>query len=174
MSKSPKSSLDKCLGPPVPCTQINKAAALGVWGQSPHTPPLGEKIEIQGPPVPCTQINETAALGVWGQGPHTPPLGEKIQDARVFMAFCDDTRLNILGLLRSGEKCAHALLAQVNVCQSTLSHHMKILVDSGVVTARKAGKWTYYSICESGRRYAAELLKTLCGMDTNAQCPSFG
>jgi len=38
---------------------------------------------------------------------------------------------------------------------------MKILIESGIVTARRVGKWTYYSICESGRRYAVELLRLL-------------
>ena len=88
----------------------------------------------------------------------TPYTGEGM---RVFSAFCDETRLKVLGLLRSGEKCANVLLEQVNIRQSTLSHHMKILVESGIIRARKAGKWTYYAISESGVKYAAELLKTL-------------
>jgi len=46
----------------------------------------------------------------------------------------------------NGEECACVLLERVSVSQSTLSHHMKILVDSGAVSARKEGKWTYYSI----------------------------
>jgi ArsR family transcriptional regulator len=80
------------------------------------------------------------------------------------MAFCDETRLKVLELLRSGEKCAGMLLEQVNVGQSTLSHHMKILVESGIVTTRKAGKWTYYSICEEGRQYALERLNLLTAL----------
>ncbi len=66
--------------------------------------------------------------------------------AKVFKAFCDETRLMVLSLLQSGEKCACVLLEKVNVGQPTLSHHMKILVDSGVVYARKQGKWTHYSL----------------------------
>ena len=85
--------------------------------------------------------------------------GTKI--ATVFTALCDETRVKVLELLRSGEQCAAVLLKQVNVGQSTLSHHMKILVESGVVTARRAGRRTYYSICENGRQYAAELLRQL-------------
>ena len=86
---------------------------------------------------------------------------------KVFMAFCDETRLKVLELLQDGEKCAGALLEQVSVGQSTLSHHMRILVESGVVTARKAGKWTYYSICEVGRQSAIELLKRLTAFRVN-------
>ena len=84
-----------------------------------------------------------------------------LDSTKVFKAFCDSTRLRVLEILRSGEKCASVLLEQVSVKQPTLSHHMKILVESGIVTARKAHKWTYYSICESGRQYACELLDKL-------------
>jgi ArsR family transcriptional regulator len=84
-----------------------------------------------------------------------------LNNATVFKAFCDETRLMVLSLLQSGEKCACELLEQVNVSQSTLSHHMKILVESGIVVARKDGKWTYYSISQEGSKTAIELLKSL-------------
>ena len=84
-----------------------------------------------------------------------------IENANVFKAFCDETRLIVLELLQSGEKCACVLLEEVNVGQSTLSHHMKILIDSGIVNARKAGKWTYYSINEDGSKRAVLLLRDL-------------
>ena len=82
-------------------------------------------------------------------------------DARVFKAFCDENRLQVLAMLRSGEKCACVLLEQLQISQSTLSHHMKILCDSGIVTARKDGKWTYYSISQEGSRRAEEMLREL-------------
>ena len=88
-------------------------------------------------------------------------MQKHVESARVFMAFCDETRLRVLELLRNGEMCASALLKQINVRQPALSHHMKVLVESGIITSRKAGKWTFYSICEGGRQYAAELLKML-------------
>jgi len=92
------------------------------------------------------------------------PIKNNIDDGindsvRVFSAFCDETRLRVLELLLGGEKCAAVLLGEVSIRQSTLSHHMKLLVESGVVKTRKSGKWTYYSISESGVRYAEELLK---------------
>lgn len=77
---------------------------------------------------------------------------------RIFKAFCDEKRLNILKLLQSGEKCACSLLEELDIGQSTLSHHMRILCDSGVVTARKQGKWSYYSINEQGVKNAKMLL----------------
>jgi len=89
-----------------------------------------------------------------------------LENAKVFKAFCDPTRLRVLSLLQGGEKCACVLLAEVEVGQPTLSHHMKILVASGVVSPRRAGKWTHYSICKAGSRHAVKLLRELttsCG-----------
>ncbi len=83
------------------------------------------------------------------------------EDAKVFKAFCDENRLQILEMLRSGEKCACKLLENLNIGQSTLSHHMKILCDSGIIEGRIEGKWTHYSISEEGSRYAKELLNAL-------------
>ena len=86
---------------------------------------------------------------------------QHLNNARVFKAFGDETRLRILSLLQSGEKCACVLVESVNVTQPTLSHHMRVLVDSGIVTARKEGKWTHYSISATGCEEAVVLLKKL-------------
>jgi ArsR family transcriptional regulator, arsenate/arsenite/antimonite-responsive transcriptional repressor len=83
------------------------------------------------------------------------------EDAKVFKAFCDENRLQILEMLRSGEKCACKLLDNLNIGQSTLSHHMKILLESGIVKSRIDGKWTHYSISEEGTSCAKELLNVL-------------
>ena len=82
-------------------------------------------------------------------------------DARIFKAFCDENRLQILELLRSGEKCACALLEQLHISQSTLSYHMRILCDSGIVSSRTEGKWTHYRICPEGSKRAQERLQAL-------------
>jgi len=95
------------------------------------------------------------------------------ENATIFKAFCDETRLMALSLLQNGEKCACELLEQVNVSQSTLSHHMKILVESGVVASRKEGKWMYYSISQEGSEKAISLLKELTELDqaeTKKEC----
>ncbi|WP_286978684.1 ArsR/SmtB family transcription factor [Aminobacterium sp. UBA5514] len=93
-------------------------------------------------------------------------MDTKYEDyAKVFKAFCDEKRLRILELLRSGEKCACKLLEDLDIGQSSLSYHMKILVESGVVESRQDGKWTHYTISEKGSDYAAELLKTLTTPD---------
>lgn len=77
---------------------------------------------------------------------------------KVFKAFCDERRLEILTLLQNGEKCACVLLEELEIGQSTLSHHMKILCDSGIVQGRKEGKWMHYSISKEGSDYAKELI----------------
>ena len=94
-------------------------------------------------------------------------------DAKVFKAFCDVNRLQILEQLRSGEKCSCVLLEKLQISQSTLSYHMKILCDSGVVVGRAEGKWTHYGISEAGARYAGELLDRLTQTNTgNSSCCS--
>ncbi|MCK9480029.1 MAG: metalloregulator ArsR/SmtB family transcription factor [Firmicutes bacterium] len=81
--------------------------------------------------------------------------------AKVFKAFCDENRLILLEMLQTGEKCACDLLENINIGQSTLSHHMKILCESGIVKSRRDGKWTYYSFSETGVDYAKQLLDAL-------------
>ena len=81
--------------------------------------------------------------------------------ALVFKALSDENRIRILKLLRNGEKCACKLLEELNISQPTLSHHMKILCDSGLVTGRREGKWTHYSICCEGVRRVRDLMKEL-------------
>lgn len=77
---------------------------------------------------------------------------------KVFKAFCDEKRLRILELLRGGEKCACVLIEKMEMPQSSLSYHMKILCESGIVESREAGKWTHYRVSESGGRKAMALL----------------
>lgn len=86
--------------------------------------------------------------------------------AIVFKALCDENRVRVLKMLVTGEKCACRLLEELNVTQPTLSHHMKILCDSGIVVGRKEGKWMYYSISPEGADYAMQCLSTL----TNINC----
>ena len=83
----------------------------------------------------------------------------------MFKAFCDEKRLTILELLRSGEKCACVLIDQMEIGQSALSYHMKILCESGIVESRQEGKWTHYRISEQGSKEALLLLKAITTPD---------
>ena len=85
--------------------------------------------------------------------------------AVIFKAFCDENRVKILQMLTGGEKCACKLLEDMNITQPTLSHHMKILCDSGIVVGRKDGKWMYYSISETGVASARQYLDGLSNVE---------
>lgn len=87
------------------------------------------------------------------------------QDVQIFKALCDEKRLIILGLLQQGEKCACELIDETAMKQSALSYHMKILCDSGLVTARPEGKWTHYSLSTSGAQVAIKRLKILTNLN---------
>ena len=81
--------------------------------------------------------------------------------AKVFKALCDERRQRILELLHSGEKCACVLIDEMDMPQSSLSYHMKILCDSGIVISREEGKWTHYQISQQGSEKAIQLLKEI-------------
>lgn len=93
--------------------------------------------------------------------------------ARIFKALCDPRRLQILELLRGGEKCACILTDALGMPQSSLSYHMKILCDSGIVAGREEGKWTHYRISAQGSAQAIALLRELTlvsGEDAGKSC----
>ena len=86
--------------------------------------------------------------------------------ALLFKAFGDENRIRILKLLGSEEKCACRLLEQMHISQPTLSHHMKILCDAGIVQGRKEGKWMHYRICPQGIQAAQAFLGSLSASDS--------
>ena len=83
-------------------------------------------------------------------------------NAKVFQALSDPNRLMILEMLQSRERCACELLEELDIVQSTLSHHMKILCDSGLVDSHRHGKWMHYSlskkVCEAVKNLLNEIL----------------
>ena len=84
--------------------------------------------------------------------------------ARMFKAMSDENRLTILALLHSGERCACRLQEALEISQPTLSHHMRILQDAGLIDARKDGKWIYYSLSEEGALRAKDMLCRVLNM----------
>ena len=66
--------------------------------------------------------------------------------AQLFHALSDETRLGILEKLRGGEQCVCDLQDDLAAAQSRLSFHLRVLKDAGVVSDRKEGRWSYYSI----------------------------
>ena len=66
--------------------------------------------------------------------------------ALIFKALSDETRLKIVDLLSCDELCACNILESFNITQPTLSYHMKILTECGLVQSRKEGAWTRYKL----------------------------
>ena len=66
--------------------------------------------------------------------------------AELFHALSDATRLEILERLRAGECCVCDLTDALDAAQSRLSFHLRVLKDAGLVTDRRDGRWSYYSI----------------------------
>lgn len=66
--------------------------------------------------------------------------------AQVFKALADETRMEIIAMLQDGELCACRILERFSITQPTLSYHMKILADCGLVNCRKDGSWMRYSL----------------------------
>jgi ArsR family transcriptional regulator, arsenate/arsenite/antimonite-responsive transcriptional repressor len=74
-------------------------------------------------------------------------LGRDLDQAqRWFHALSDETRLQLLELLRDGEQCVCDLTDALDAAQSRLSFHLKTLKDAGLVTDRKQGRWVYYAL----------------------------
>ena len=71
---------------------------------------------------------------------------ELMQVSQICKALSDPNRLQIVQMLTQGEKCGCDLLEQLQIGQPTLSHHMKILGECGLISARKEAKWSYYSL----------------------------
>lgn len=68
------------------------------------------------------------------------------QYATYLKALGDETRVKIYDMLSEGELCACNILEEFHITQPTLSYHMKILCDSGLVNSRKDGVWMKYSV----------------------------
>ena len=83
--------------------------------------------------------------------------------ANICKAMSDANRLRIIEMLTEGEKCGCNLLEELQVTQPTLSHHMKVLVDCGLVNAYKEGKWHHYSInCDRFCEFKSYLTSVSC------------
>ena len=70
----------------------------------------------------------------------TPSLAARIQ------ALGDGNRLRILEALREGEMCVCVLVESLGLPQPLLSHHLRVLRDTGLVSGRKDGRWVHYSL----------------------------
>ncbi len=95
----------------------------------------------------------------------TPTLGEDdaISQARLLKALADPTRLRILSLLNryEGEVCVFEIVESFTLEQPTISHHLRILRDAGLVDCRKRGLWAYYYVRRDALNRAREIITAL-------------
>lgn len=83
--------------------------------------------------------------------------------ANICKAMSDANRLKIIEMLTQGEKCGCNLLEELQVTQPTLSHHMKVLSDCGLISSYKEGKWHHYMInCHKFKEYKEYIAAITC------------
>lgn len=77
----------------------------------------------------------------------TPSLATRnARSVELFHALSDETRLEIVDMLRSGERCVCDLTDALDAAQSRLSFHLKVLKDAGIVRDRREGRWVHYEL----------------------------
>lgn len=86
-------------------------------------------------------------------------MEEKFRKSSIILkAISDPKRLRIVNMLSCGELCACKIQEAFHITQPTLSHDMKVLMDAGIVVARREGKWIHYSLHRAAlQRFYEEL-----------------
>ncbi|HEY0970890.1 MAG TPA: metalloregulator ArsR/SmtB family transcription factor [Gemmatimonadales bacterium] len=100
--------------------------------------------------------------------PSAPAL-DLSRAARLFHALSDETRLGILEMLRDGERCVCDLQDDLGAAQSRLSFHLRALREAGLVTDRREGRWSYYSLVPDALEEAHDLVRLLATERTSSQ-----
>lgn len=98
-------------------------------------------------PLAVLADDATACCSPLTEGELTDDAAERL--AATFKALADPTRVKLLSLIAGsagGEACVCDLTAPVALSQPTVSHHMKLLVDAGLVSREQRGKWVYYRV----------------------------
>lgn len=84
------------------------------------------------------------------------------QITRLAKALGDPQRLRALMALRSGEMCVCALIALLRLAPSTVSKHMQLLEQAGLITARKNGRWVHYRLAgRAAQPHVRAMLRTI-------------
>ncbi len=97
--------------------------------------------------------------------------------AQVLKALADPTRLRLVSMVAAhegGEACVCELTDPLGLTQPTISHHLKILVDAGIFTRDKRGKWAYYAVIPATLNALANTLSTRGEAGTGTQVSSAG
>ncbi|WP_226924515.1 ArsR/SmtB family transcription factor [Georgenia satyanarayanai] len=99
--------------------------------------------------------------------------GEARDLATMFKALADPARLRLLSLIAShagGEACVCDLTEPVGLSQPTVSHHLKVLTDAGLLTRDKRGKWAYYAVVPQALDTLGDVLRTHHDGSSPAAC----
>jgi ArsR family transcriptional regulator len=89
---------------------------------------------------------------------------EAQDSARILKAFSDPNRLRLLSIVKAGkggEACVCDLTEPLGLGQPTVSHHLKLLVDAGLLEREKRGTWAYYSLVPGALERAAAMITQL-------------
>jgi ArsR family transcriptional regulator len=117
-----------------------------------------------GPSTTVGVLNRQTALTPIGPK-FAPALteDEAVAQARLLKALADPTRLRILSLLsrHEGEVCVFEIVESFTLEQPTISHHLRILRDAGLVDCRKKGLWAYYYVRREALNRAQEIINAL-------------
>ena len=92
--------------------------------------------------------------------------------ALLFKALSDETRLKIIDMLSCGELCACDILKHLNITQPTLSYHMKILSECGIVKAARQGAWMHYTLDEATAKSISKFWQRLSSSKKDCICRS--
>ena len=108
-----------------------------------------------------------AAVGIAPKFVPTLTEEEAVAQARLLKALSDPTRLRILSLLsrHEGEVCVFEIVESFTLEQPTISHHLRILRDAGLVDSRKKGLWSYYYVRREALSRAREGIEALAQLD---------
>lgn len=82
---------------------------------------------------------------------------------RVMKALSDPTRVSILKMLEDKELCVCEIQASVGLAQPTVTRHLKVLEDAGLVSRKRQGQWVNFSLDGSASPHAAAMLELLGG-----------
>lgn len=84
------------------------------------------------------------------------------QSVRAFHALSDPTRLQLVELLRGGERCVCDLMEALHSAQSRLSFHLRILKEAGLVLDRREGRWVHYRLNQDRVQELSSFLTECC------------
>lgn len=113
----------------------------------------------------CQNPVAHTTVGVGAAPKFVPTLteDEAVGQARLLKALADPTRLRILSLLgrHEGEVCVFEIVESFTLEQPTISHHLRILRDAGLVDCRKKGLWAYYYVRREALGRARDVINSL-------------